>query len=160
MPSLVAEMPLVRMECRRIESESRAEVPAGGPSLKASSRLDLRAWEESVDAGLVVEVAGRRVPAGRWNGVGASLLARVRDGRAGMAGMGGGLSCSFEAFAVRPERACRRPGCCVDDSAAWDFAVRRARLLFSGDSGSLIEAGSGCARFKLLRLATLRGEGE
>ena len=89
---------------------------------------------------------GFRVRCCLSKGIGASLLARVRDGSELRFGIGGRLSCSLEALLARPVRGCRR----LDEvavSCAWDF-VDRSRVFgfsgdcFSGESGSLKEAGS------------------
>ena len=81
MPSLVASTRDVRTECRNRASEVEALVPAGGPSLSVTSRLDFLEWPRTLGFAFVMVVSGLREERGRSKGVGASLLARVRVGR-------------------------------------------------------------------------------
>ena len=72
------------------------------------------------------------------------------------------MRCSLEALLARPVRGCRRLDE-VEDSCAWDFADRSRVFGFSGDcfsgeSGSLKEAGSILGR--AWRPASLCGDAE
>ena len=65
MPSFVAVTPDVRMDWRRSDRESEADVPGGGPSLKVISRLVLREWEDMAEVGVGPETGARRALVGR-----------------------------------------------------------------------------------------------
>ena len=124
------------MVCRRRERPVLREW-FGGPSRRMVSAVELR-------EGICVSgtfVGGLRSFRNGWRskGMGASLLARVRAGRDGCAD-GLVLSCSFEALTVRPLRCWEIKEGCVEDRCECDFMARSDR--FSGDSGSLIMAGS------------------
>ena len=92
------------------------------------------------------------------------MLARVREGKEGVGAVEVVFNCSLEGLAGTGTRGCRILDC-ADESCAYDFAERSG--LLSGDSGSLIEAGSGGARRserkserRFEREAAFRGEAE
>jgi hypothetical protein len=113
MPSFVAATPDVRMECLRSDREEADVVPAGGPSRRVTSRLDLRAWERM--GGFEIVVRGLRSGLDRSKGAGRSLFARVRVGSEGTGGGALLLSCSREGLLISPARGCRMLDCAEDN---------------------------------------------
>ena len=128
------------MEWRSRERESAGEVPVGGPSLRVISRLVFLLCPPE---GFVMIGSGFRVFRNLSKGVGASLLARVRAGSDCWYVAEDWFSCSLDGFVPIAVRGSRMLDC-VEDSCACDFAARKRGLFFSGESGSLIEAGSKC----------------